>query len=402
MDPSSITISGPLALHLRGLWDHLMSHGYTPLSAANIARCMAHFSRWLAERGVAPRSLRTEQIDSFLRHRRRHMHVGHISRRGLQPILDYLIHAEAVRLIGKPKLKAAPTERIQREYSEYLIKERCIGESTRKFYLKVAGEFLGNRVDAKGRLGSLTAADLSAFTLTKFKNLRVRYCQCYVAALRSLLRYLFMRGKISVDISTAVPSVATCRMSSLPKALVEEEVERLLSGCDRRTRNGRLSYAVLLIMVRLGLRACEVGALQLEDIRWRQGEIVVHGKGGQEDVLPLPKDVGQGLAAYIRRSRSRSQIRAVFMSTRAPRKALGSKGVKSLVASAFRRVGISPTGAHRLRHTAATEMLRHGVPLPEIAQVLRHRHIDTTAIYAKVDRASLRTLAVAWPEVRHE
>ena len=402
MDPSSIIISGPLASHLRGLWDHLISHGYTPLSAANIARCMAHFSRWLAERHVSPRSLRSEQIDSFLRHRRRHWRVGHVSRRGLQPILDYLISAKAVRLIGKPKSKADPVERIQQEYCEYLIKERCIGECARKFYLKVAAEFLTNRENAKDRVASLTAADLSAFVLTKFKNLEVRYCQHHVTALRSLLRYLFIHGKVSVDLSTAVPSIASRRMSSLPKGLAKEEVERLLAGCDRRTNNGRLSYSVLLIMVRLGLRACEVGALQLDDIRWRQGEIVVHGKGGQEDVLPLPKDVGQALAAYIQRGRPRSQIRSVFMSTRAPRRALGSAGVKRLVASASRKVGISPTGAHRLRHTAATEMLRRGVPLPEIAQVLRHRHIDTTAIYAKVDRASLQTLAVAWPEVRHE
>ena len=149
-------------------------------------------------------------------------------------------------------------------------------------------------------------------------------------------------------------------------------------------------------MLRLGLRAGEVGSLELQDIHWRQGQIVIRGKGGYEDILPLPEDVGSALAAYLQKSRQRAEIQAVFLSKRAPLHALGSGGVKRLVATTCRKAEISPGGSHRLRHTAATEMLQRGVSLPEIAQVLRHRSIDTTSIYAKVDRNSLRMLAQPW------
>ena len=151
------------------------------------------------------------------------------------------------------------------------------------------------------------------------------------------------------------------------------------------------------MMVRLGLRAFEIAALELEDIDWTCGEIMVHGKGGQTDRLPLPEDVGKALAAYLRQRRSKAACRNVFVRARAPEGGVSSRAVQGIVRSASQRAGLAPMGSHRLRHTAATSMLRGGASLSEIAQVLRHRHVDTTAIYAKVDRASLRELAQPWP-----
>jgi site-specific recombinase XerD len=167
---------------------------------------------------------------------------------------------------------------------------------------------------------------------------------------------------------------------------------------DHRSAGRRRDAVIVRLMVRLGLRAGDVAALELDDLDWRAGEIVVRGKGKRESRLPLPHDVGSELAAYLRRGRPRAVTRKVFLRSHAPCRGLTPGGVVTAVGHALRRAGIAQGGAHVLRHTAATEMLRHGASLPEIAQVLRHRHVDTTAIYAKVDFAALGTLAQPWPE----
>jgi site-specific recombinase XerD len=172
----------------------------------------------------------------------------------------------------------------------------------------------------------------------------------------------------------------------------------LLGSCDRRRAIGRRDYAILVLLARLGLRAVEVAALRLEDIDWRAGEIVVRGKGRTEERLPLPCDVGEAIAAYLRRGRPRRPEREVFLRVNAPLRGLAPEGVSEVVRAASERAGLGSFGAHRLRHTAGTEMLRAGASLPEVAQVLRHRSVATTAIYAKVDHLVLRQLALPWPE----
>jgi integrase/recombinase XerD len=175
------------------------------------------------------------------------------------------------------------------------------------------------------------------------------------------------------------------------------EVARLLASCDRRRTFGRRDYAVLSLLARLGLRAGEVASLELGDIDWRAGEIVVRGKGRRKERLPLPVDVGDALAAWLRRGRRRCGCPAVFTTVRAPHRLLSSGGVSAIVRAACARAGLPESNAHRLRHTAATEMLRAGAGLAEVGQVLRHTSMLTTAIYAKVDRDGLRTLALPWP-----
>jgi len=193
-----------------------------------------------------------------------------------------------------------------------------------------------------------------------------------------------------------VPGVADLRDRSLPRGVEPWVVARLLAGCDRRRTVGRRDYAILLLLVRLGLRAGEVAAIQLDDLDWRAGEILVRGKRDRQDRLPLPVDVGQALVSYLQR-RGSSEFRAVFLRMHAPAGALTRIGVCGVVHDACVRAGVPPVGAHQLRHTAATAMLREGASLSEIAQVLRHREIKTTAQYAKVDRARLRPLAMPWP-----
>jgi site-specific recombinase XerD len=171
----------------------------------------------------------------------------------------------------------------------------------------------------------------------------------------------------------------------------------MLTACDRDTVAGRRDYAMLMLLARLGLRGCEVAALELDDIDWRRGELVIRGKGDRQERLPLPADVGEAVSAYLLQGRPRVESRRVFVSVRAPFGDLTSAGVRGVVGSACDRAGMARFAAHRLRHTVATEMLRAGAGLPDVGQILRHRSLSTTAIYAKVDRAALRELAEPWP-----
>jgi integrase len=219
-----------------------------------------------------------------------------------------------------------------------------------------------------------------------------------VTALRSLLGFLHVEGIVDQPLATAVPSVAGWTQTGLPKALDAEQVAALLACCDERTATGRRDLAILTLLVRLGLRAGEVAALRLDDIDWRRGEITVRGKGNRRDRLPLPADVGERIVAYLGDGRPEStQDRAVFVRAQAPYRALTSNAVTTVVVAAGRRAGLGVIGAHRLRHSAATAMLRSGGSLTEIGQTLRHIRPLTTAIYAKVDIEALRQLARPWP-----
>jgi site-specific recombinase XerD len=219
-------------------------------------------------------------------------------------------------------------------------------------------------------------------------------------ALRSFFRFLFQDGQTDGDLARAIPAVPQWRLAEVPKYLEPEEVERVLRACQRDTTGGRRDQAILLLLARLGLRASEVIALELDDIDWRAGVLTVRGKGCSHDSLPLPADVGQALASYLRHHRPPCTTRRLFVRTRAPHRGLANpSSLSTIVTRALKRAGLRPafTGAHVLRHSLATGMLRSGASLDEIGEVLRHRAADTTAIYAKVDVRGLRSLALPWP-----
>jgi integrase len=174
-------------------------------------------------------------------------------------------------------------------------------------------------------------------------------------------------------------------------------VVRLLKSCDRRSAVGRRDFAIITILARLGLRAGEVAALRLEDIDWRNGEVTVHGKGNREDRLPLPHDVGEAVAGWLRRGRPQCSCPVVFTRVLAPHRALSDRAVSTVVRQACGRAGLPPAGSHRLRHYAATEILRAGGDLAEVGQVLRHVSMAATSIYAKVDRHALAAVVQPWP-----
>ncbi|MEO7836501.1 MAG: tyrosine-type recombinase/integrase, partial [Acidimicrobiales bacterium] len=218
-----------------------------------------------------------------------------------------------------------------------------------------------------------------------------------VCALRSFLRFLHVAGMTERPLAEAVPSVADRRRASIPRHLDPGVVAALIAGCDTTTAMGRRDAAILGVLARLGLRAGEVASLCLEDLDWRAGEIVVAGKGRRVERMPLPSEMGEAIVAYLVDGRPDSAGRNVFLGVDAPHAPLSRGGVKSVVYHACDRVGFARVGPHRLRHTVATETLRAGGSMTEVAQLLRHRRVETTAVYAKVDRASLQALALPWP-----
>jgi len=280
---------------------------------------------------------------------------------------------------------------VLQRYGEYLTTERGLTAPSVRQYAATAARFL----DAHADVGHLPAAAVTDFVLRESRRYGTGTTKHTVSILRSFLRYLHVAGEMEADRTGAVPPVAGWRVVGVPTGATAEDVGQLVRGCNRRTAIGRRDYAVLLLLSRLGLRAIEAATLTLDDLRWAAGEIVIRGKGS-ESRLPLPHDVGQALVAYVR-VRGHAPTRRLFLRTRAPHGGLSVGGIQAIVTQAGRRARVVPIGPRRLRQAAATTMLRKGASLAQIAQVLRHRSVNTTAIYAKVDTARLRPIARPWP-----
>lgn len=397
-DPSSVRVSGPLEPYAPGFAIELVGVGYTSVSATFQLQLLAHLSRWLEAEGLDAHGLSQAAVERFLAARRAAGYTNYRTAKALRPLLEYLRRLRVTPMPDAPE-PATPLDRLLERYRRYLTIERSLAPTSARGYLDAVRPFLAGRVTPAGLdLERLTAGDITAFVTTHCPGQARGSAKLTVTALRSLLGFLHLDGVLPRSLVAAVPRVASWRLAGLPQGLEPAAVGRLLASCDRWTATGCRDAAILTLLVRLGLRAGEVARLSLKDIDWRAGELVVSGKGNRAERLPLPVDVGEALVAYLGRGRPASaQGRTVFVRVRAPHRALTSGGVSRVVAAAGERAGLGPLHAHRLRHTAATEMLRAGGSLVEIGQVLRHRRALTTAIYAKVDRHALRVLARPWP-----
>lgn len=315
-----------------------------------------------------------------------------LSRPGLSCLVELLRDRGVVR--APAPVAPSPTEELMDSFGRYLLAERGLVAGTVRGYVDRARKFV---VGLACGLAEVTPAEVTAAVLRESTVVSVSATQNYVASLRALLRFCFLEGLIDRDLSEAALPITGRRRSSLPSGIAKHDADALLASCDRRTAIGRRDYALIVTLLRLGLRRGEVASLRLDDIDWRVGELVVVGKGGRRDRLPLPCDVGEAIAAYLRRGRPVSHRREVFLRARAPFAPMAAGTVALTVRRACRRAGLPEVGAHRLRHTAACEMVAARVPLPQIAQVLRHRSLQSTAIYARVDLDRLRELAQPWP-----
>jgi site-specific recombinase XerD len=359
---------------------------------------MAGLSRWLEERGEAGECLSRPVLAEFVAGRRGARVPTGRSMAGMRPLMEYLRGAGAAPP-DEPEPPAGPVEEAIAKYASYLRSERGLAAITIERETHLIRPFLAGRVrDGLAGLETLTAADVQSFVLDRARTAPPTAVQRTGTALRSLLRFLHLQGITAAPLSGAVPTAANWKLSGLPRHLTQEEAARILDSCDLATVTGRRDRAVLLLLARTGLRAGEAAGLRLDDIDWRAGEITVRGKGNRHERLPLPADVGEALAAWLRNGRpARARGREVFTGVRAPHRPLTRGAVTQIAARASLRCGLGTVFAHRLRHTAATGMLSAGASLDDIGQVLRHREISTTAIYAKVDYGRLRGLARPWP-----
>lgn len=391
----TVHVRGPLAPFAATFKAELEASGYTPLSTASVMRVVAHLSHWLEGEAMDVADMSRERIEQYIRARCRDGYVTPPPGRALVVLLGVLEAAGAVA-VSQPTMPVSAADALLASFGDYLLDERALAPSTASAYVERARRFLAGRPGAK-RLDTLNTRDITDAVLRESAAGSIGATQYFVAGLRSFLRFCFVEGLIPTDLSAAALTATGRRSSTLPRGISRADADALLVSCDRRRADGRRDYAIVLTLLRLGLRSSEVAALRLDDIDWRAGLVVVHGKGRREDTLPLPDDVGSAIAGYLQRGRPKTDQREIFLRTLAPIEALGRGGVSSVVRRACTRAGIPPFGSHRLRHTLACEMVAAGVPLPEIAQTLRHRSLSSSAIYARVDLDRLGTLAQPWP-----
>jgi site-specific recombinase XerD len=391
---------GPLGFCIDSYSGLLHERGYARQSARLQIRLVADFSRWLRQNGYAAEEITPERVNRFLQCRGQHLRPTKGDSAALHRLIDLLCQTGVISSQTPPMIMT-PCDRLLDDFRLYLAQERALSMATLQNYLPFTRQFLcecftPNRIE----LSRLSAKNVTAFVERHAPTLGRKRAQLMTTALRSFLRYLRYRGDLATDLAACVPSVACWSLSEVPKFLEPSQVQRILDHCDRQTVFGRRDYAILLLLARLGLRASEVAFLKLEDIDWEAGQITVHGKGGHSAQLPLPVDVGEAIAVYLQEGRPSCSSRSVFVRGRAPRRGfLGQDAIGSIVKHALARAGINSQhkGAHLFRHSLATQMLRQGASLAEIGEILRHRHPNTTAIYAKVDLTALRTLALPWP-----
>jgi len=358
-------------------------------------RLVGQLCRWLAQQDFSIQCLDEERLRAFCRARDKRRHDW-------KTLKDFLKQLRTSGVVPTPS--AAREENslhpIEREFARYLEQERGLTDNTFARMLPAVRRFLREQYD-KGpvNLAELTAKDVTGFILAHIDDEGPASARAVVTYLRSFFRFLHQRGDTATDLAAAIPAFSQWRRSGVPKFLAPEEVEKLLQSCDRSTPAGRRDYAILLLLARLGLRGGEVAHMVLEDIDWAAGELLVRGKSAREDRMPLPHDVGQALAGYLREGRPRCASRRIFIRARAPHQGFaGPVAICDIVRRALARAGLNPDfkGAHLLRHSLATHMLRKGSSLAEIGEVLRHQLPDTTEIYAKVDLGALRALAQPW------
>lgn len=391
---------GLLGAYVDDFAQQLIGQGYARASVRYSLQLLADFGHWLGRQQIPVLEVTAETLACYGTDRRLRGHFRSGDASILRRFLDLLVEQGIV--VPAPMVELTPLERLEAEFRHYLESERRLAPATVTLYLEFVRRFLaGTTVDGKILLDRVRAADVISFVQQEAARLHhAKRAKLMTSALRSFLQYARYQGLIEADLRANVPTVANWSMASLPKALSADDLQRLLAGCERETAAGRRNWAILLLLARMGLRAGEVVGLVFEDIDWAAGELCIRGAGTRTDRLPIPQDVGSALADYLCHARPACASRRVFVRLRAPRRGFeSSAAISTLVQRALTRAGLDPAhkGAHLLRHTVATQMLRQGASLAEIGDLLRHRSPQTTMIYAKVDLDLLRPLALPWP-----
>jgi site-specific recombinase XerD len=393
-------IESVLGAHLKTFVSVVSGLGYSLSTIRTQLQLLTNLVRWIQENDVGISNIDERITERFLIESNRKGALRRGDNKTLRRFLNQL-RAEGIIPYPEPAFNDSPLISLRNRYEDYLLKERGLSKVTISGYWPYLQRFLLERFgDSPLRLCELSPQDIDSFILRNAHERTPKVVQLMVTAMRSFLRFLFRYGETKCDLSAAVPTVPAWRLSEVPKYLKSNELELLLESCDRTTPVGRRNYSILILIARLGLRGGEVVFLELDDINWRNSELTVRGKGQFRDHLPLPQDVGEALAVYLRNDRPACPTRRVFIRMRAPCRGFNdSTTISTIVRRAVQRSGLSPPikGAHLLRHSLATDMLRKGASMTEIGEILRHRSPNSTEIYAKVDIEGLRSIARPWP-----
>lgn len=390
--------AGLLGPQVEGYRAWLGQRGYTVQTVRNMLEVLGQVGVWLSGEGLEAAQFDEERVAAFLTAQRRAGHRRVPGPRAMVPLVAYLREAGVV-----PAAKASltPLGELLRKYRVWMIQERGLAATTILRYENTARRFLEEQAtgdEGVFRPAGLTGADVNAFLLRECHRVSAGSAKGRVAELRSVLRFLYLQGITPLRLGTAVPPVGGWRLAALPPpAMSAADVGRLLDSIDRSSEVGARDFAIMMLVARLGLRSIEVARLELRDVDWRAGEIMVRGKGRRQDRLPLPAPVGVALVAYLSCGRNPAGARQLFLTCRAPRGPIRADLVGDVVERTCLRAGLPRVGPHRLRHALASELLRNGAGLQAISQVLRHQDLATTALYAKVDLATLRKVAQPWP-----
>lgn len=388
-----------------GFAQALSEAGYATSAARRHLRAAEHFIYWTRRRGIPVGELNEQSLARFDHHlsRCRCPHYDHANpARVVHRTREFMAYLREARIITISTLKDRVDDPVLLSaFCQWMRQQRGACESTLSDYSRYLREWLR---DLGEEPSQWNAHSLRAVVLEKSHNCgwaTVRNC---TTALRMFLQFLVADGRCAVGLDAAIPLLAHWRLAALPRYIQPEDVERIMASCDRASSIGRRDRAILLLLARLGLRAGDIVQLRLSDIDWKDAWIQVCGKGRRHTRLPLTQEVGQAIVDYLQDGRPRTKADALFIRCRAPFRALASHcAVSVIVDGAFRRAGVvrpSRGAAHLLRHSVATSMLRQGASLQDIAAILRHRSIETTQIYAKVDITALRQIAQPWPEVQ--
>ena len=392
--------AGPLRDYMDPFAKILIEQGYQRSTAKQKICIVADLNHWLDSQKLTVADLDEEKVEKFLSYRGQRGKIFSIEPPTLR---DFLKHLREADIVPPPVANTNESDLhcLENKFLKYLFNERGLRQSTVNTYLCIVRKFLAEQFGTDAiLLNKLSPSDIRGFIIHHAQIGKSKRAKLMVTALRSFLRFLYLLGEIPSTLIKSVPKVANWSLSGLPKFLSSDEVEHILDSCDKSNPAGQRDYAILLLLARLGLRAGEVAHMVLDDIDWENGKITIRGKSHREDRLPLPCDVGKALANYIRNVRPRCSTRRVFIRTKAPLQGFaGSVAICNIVERALVRAKLHPPckGAHLLRHSLATQMLRGGASLAEIGKILRHKRLNTTQIYAKVDLTALRTIAQSWP-----
>ncbi len=389
---------GPLSPYLDGFAHRLKECGYSPVTGRNYVRCIGHLSLWLEEKGFAVCQLDQCKIDNHLQT------VQH--QRGVvissAPHCLFLSYLRELGVVPQPTPKAvSKIDRIVDEYLNHLRKVRGLAESTLIHRRLFTRRFLVERFDGESvRLSRLKAQDVLHHIQRHLNEYGVLYRSGITFVLRDFYRFLHLAGYLRRDVASGITALPHWQPTSQPVHLAPSDMEHLLTLCDRGTPKGMRDYAILVMLIRLGVRAGEIRNLTLGDIDWQSGQIMVRGKGDKCRQLPLLHDVGEAISSYLKEGRPPSSSRHVFLRTRAPIEALAcSGGIYKIVKKALQRAGLKPAkwGPHLLRHSFATHLRGQGTSLPDVGRMLGHDAIHSTQVYAHVSPDELKAVVQAWP-----